>query len=119
MVFSATFNNISAISWRSVLLVEETGGPGENYRPAASHCQALSHNAVHLGLIEIRTLFVLEILFYTKTIIVKLIIIRRVSFCSDIWYCNILAYYPGLRDILPDPTTLLYKYTVRQKLSTT
>ena len=27
MVFNATFNNISAISWRSVLLVEETGIP--------------------------------------------------------------------------------------------
>ena len=27
MVFSATFNNISAISWRSVLLVEETEYP--------------------------------------------------------------------------------------------
>jgi len=27
MVFSATFNNISAISWRSVLLVEETEVP--------------------------------------------------------------------------------------------
>jgi hypothetical protein len=25
MVFNATFNNISAISWLSVLLVEETG----------------------------------------------------------------------------------------------
>jgi hypothetical protein len=25
MVFNATFKNISAISWRSVLLVEETG----------------------------------------------------------------------------------------------
>jgi hypothetical protein len=30
-VFNATFNNISVISWRSVLLVEETGVPGENY----------------------------------------------------------------------------------------
>jgi hypothetical protein len=30
MVFNATFNNISVISWWSVLLVEETGGPGEN-----------------------------------------------------------------------------------------
>ena len=29
MVFNATFNNISVISWRSVLLVEEIGGPGE------------------------------------------------------------------------------------------
>jgi len=28
---------ISVISWRSVLLVEETGIPGENHRPAASH----------------------------------------------------------------------------------
>jgi hypothetical protein len=34
MVFNATFNNISVILWRSVLLVEETG---ENHRPAASH----------------------------------------------------------------------------------
>jgi len=25
MVFNATFNNISAISWQSLLLVEETG----------------------------------------------------------------------------------------------
>jgi hypothetical protein len=44
MMFNVTFNNISAISWRSVLLVEETGVPGENYRPVASHQQALSHN---------------------------------------------------------------------------
>jgi hypothetical protein len=32
MVFNATFNNISLISWWSVLLVEETGGPGENHQ---------------------------------------------------------------------------------------
>jgi hypothetical protein len=31
MVFNTTFNNISAILWRSVLLVQETGGPGENH----------------------------------------------------------------------------------------
>jgi hypothetical protein len=31
MVFNATFNNISVISWRSVLLVEETNGPGKNH----------------------------------------------------------------------------------------
>ena len=37
IVFNATFNNILAISWRSVLLVEETGVPGENQRPVASH----------------------------------------------------------------------------------
>jgi hypothetical protein len=37
MVFNATFNNISAISWLSDLLVEETEVHGENHRPAASH----------------------------------------------------------------------------------
>jgi hypothetical protein len=37
MVFNATFNNISVISWRSVLLVEETGELGKNHRPVASH----------------------------------------------------------------------------------
>jgi hypothetical protein len=55
MVFKATFNSMSVISWRSVLLVEETGGPGENHRPVASHGQTLSHNVVHLALIGIRT----------------------------------------------------------------
>jgi hypothetical protein len=29
MVFNATFNNISDISWQSYLLVEETGAPRE------------------------------------------------------------------------------------------
>jgi len=43
MVFNATFNNISAISWRSVVLVEETGLPGESLRPAVSHWQFSSH----------------------------------------------------------------------------
>jgi hypothetical protein len=34
IVFSATLNSISVISWRSVLLVEEMG---ENHRSASSH----------------------------------------------------------------------------------
>ena len=32
--FNATFNNISAISWRPILVVEEAG---ENHRPWASN----------------------------------------------------------------------------------
>jgi hypothetical protein len=40
MVFNATFNNISFISWQSVLLLEETRVPREN------HWQTLSHNVV-------------------------------------------------------------------------
>ena len=34
--FNATFNNISVISWQSVLLVEEIGIPWENHRHATS-----------------------------------------------------------------------------------
>ena len=51
MVFNTTFNNISVISWQSVLLVEETLVHGENHRPAASEyllskvCQ--TDNALH------------------------------------------------------------------------
>ena len=31
MVLNATFNNTSVLSWRSVLLVKETGVPVENH----------------------------------------------------------------------------------------
>ena len=37
MVFNATFNNFSVISWRSFVLVDETGVPGENHRPVVNH----------------------------------------------------------------------------------
>ena len=49
IVFNATFNNISVISWQLVLLVEETGGPREN------HWQTLLHNVVHITLGGSRT----------------------------------------------------------------
>ena len=47
MVFYATLNNISVISWRSVLLLEETRRHGENHWLAASNWQTLSHNVGH------------------------------------------------------------------------
>jgi hypothetical protein len=37
LVFSATFSNILAISWRPALVVEEVRVPGENHRPWASN----------------------------------------------------------------------------------
>ena len=46
MVFNAPFNNISAISWRSVLLVEQTGVFGVSNRPPVCHWQTISHNVV-------------------------------------------------------------------------
>jgi len=38
LVFNATFSNISDISWRPVLVVEEAEVPEENHRPWASNC---------------------------------------------------------------------------------
>ena len=37
MVFNTTFNNVSIISWQSVLLVEETGVHGENHWSVTSN----------------------------------------------------------------------------------
>jgi hypothetical protein len=46
MVFIPTFNNISVISWRSVLLKDETGVPTQNHRLVKSQSQTLTHNVV-------------------------------------------------------------------------
>ena len=37
MVFNATFNNISAMSWRSDLLLKETGVPEKKHRSVGSN----------------------------------------------------------------------------------
>ena len=62
-MFIATFNNISVISWRSVLLVEESGVPEENHQPVTSHWQTLSHNVVsstpRLSGVQLTTLVVM------------------------------------------------------------
>jgi hypothetical protein len=42
VVFNATFNNISVISWWSVLLLEETGVVGENHRLAVVQTAVLN-----------------------------------------------------------------------------
>ena len=42
-VFSTTFNTILATSWRPVLLVEETGVPGENHWPVSRVTDKLYH----------------------------------------------------------------------------
>jgi hypothetical protein len=55
LVFNATFNNISVISWQSVLLVEKTEGPRENNTDLSQVTDKLYHNVLHLALIEIQT----------------------------------------------------------------
>ena len=45
-IFNATFSNISVMSWQLVVLVEETGVPGENHRCVASQWKTVTHNVV-------------------------------------------------------------------------
>jgi hypothetical protein len=46
-VLTATFNNISVILWRSVLLVEETRVPGENNQPVTDNIYHIMLYRVH------------------------------------------------------------------------
>ena len=50
MVFNATFNNTSVISWRSVLLVDETGVPEENHRPVTDELYHIMLHQVYLAM---------------------------------------------------------------------
>jgi len=89
MVFNANFNNILVISWRSVLLVEESGGPGENHHLVASDWQTLAHNVAHLALIEIRTHNIIGNRYWLHRLVVNPTTIRSQPRLPPItfWFC--------------------------------
>jgi hypothetical protein len=62
LVFNATFSNISAISWRLVLVVEEAGVPGENHRPWANNWEILLKVALNTKNKIKSTIFILKCL---------------------------------------------------------
>jgi len=56
MVINATFNNISVISWRLVLLVQEIRVPRENHRPDTGQWR-YHYKIVNIGFVQYHFLF--------------------------------------------------------------
>ena len=86
-MLNAIFNNISVTSWRSVLLVEETGVPGVNHWTAASHWQTLLHNNSYMIYIIRNPILWLGISTYGGGVFVSLFFDRRCS--PDYFFRNV------------------------------
>jgi hypothetical protein len=94
IVLNATFNNISTISWRSVLLVEETAVPGDwqtvSTNVVSSTPRHLRSSSSQLFSVSCMT-FVCEILTqYIKTL---LWINRFEEHIIKLWKTNILRFF--------------------------
>ena len=58
-MFNVTFNNISVILWPSVLLVEETGVPGENHWKSLKNLMLYQVHLPYMGF-ELATLVMID-----------------------------------------------------------
>jgi hypothetical protein len=95
MVFNVTFNNISDISWLSVLLAEETVLPGENLRFAASHRQILSHKirvCVAPSLVVCVVLCITVCLCVVLCITVCLCVVLCITVCFCVLLCITVCF---------------------------
>jgi hypothetical protein len=108
MMFNATFSNISAMSWQSVLLVEETKVPRENNQPTTIHWQTLSHNVVTRAGFELTTLVVIATDWIDSCKSKYHTITKApIFFCKFVWKCKmyidvmiICINYKDTREIL-------------------
>ena len=92
MVFNATFNTLSVISWRSVLLVEETGGPGETcHKPLTNFYHIMLYTSPWLRF-ELTTAMVIgtDCICSCKS---NYHIITNVAASSMCWSFNHCTYY--------------------------
>ena len=93
VVFNATLNNISVITWRSVLLVDETVVPGENHQPVASHWQTLSHNVVSSTPLRVRDgTYVIAIVWLVWSLYYLIFIVIDSHQILMFWYMPIISY---------------------------
>jgi hypothetical protein len=112
MVFNTTFNNISVISRRSVLLVEETRVPRENHRPVTSHWQTLSHNVVssipHQKYLQSRRTL------YSHCLSFLLFLLERVNKGYFHWILHDMGpFYLHQRDITP---IKIYNFRIKSEM---
>ena len=86
VVLNATFNNISVISWRSVLLVDETG---ENRRPVADKLYHIMFYRVHLTWVGsgLTTLVVICTNILCLLCFLLLFLLLRHPDCCRVTYC--------------------------------